>query len=97
MTRSVAAYPNGTGYALGSVEGRVAMELYDTRPEVQQAKYAFKVSRGAGREGGGGERRATHAVRVKGHGETRSQSGAPSLLAFGRRSTDARAATTVCR
>jgi hypothetical protein len=44
MTRSLAAAPDGRGYALGSVEGRVAMELFDQRPEVQALKYAFKVS-----------------------------------------------------
>ena len=44
QTRSVACYPNARGYALGSVEGRVAMELFDLSPEVQATKYAFKVS-----------------------------------------------------
>lgn len=43
QTRCVTSYPDGAGYALGSVEGRVAMEFYDTRPEAQANKYAFKV------------------------------------------------------
>jgi len=43
QTRCIAAYPDGRGYALGSVEGRVAMELFDLSPEVQAGKYAFKV------------------------------------------------------
>lgn len=43
QTRCLAAYPDGRGYALGSVEGRVAMEVFDSRPEAQAAKYAFKV------------------------------------------------------
>lgn len=42
-TSCIACYPDGRGYALGSVEGRVAMELYDLAPEVQAGKYAFKV------------------------------------------------------
>jgi hypothetical protein len=41
QTRCIAAHPGG--YALGSVEGRVAMEYFDTSPEAQRAKYAFKV------------------------------------------------------
>jgi len=47
QTRCVSAYPNGTGYALSSVEGRVAMEYYDTSPEEQKKKYAFKCHRKA--------------------------------------------------
>jgi cell cycle arrest protein BUB3 len=43
MSRCVAAAPGDRGYALSSVEGRVAMELYDLSPQVQAAKYAFKV------------------------------------------------------
>lgn len=34
QTRVLACYPDGTGYAQGSVEGRVAMEFYDTSPQV---------------------------------------------------------------
>ncbi|KIY94399.1 Mitotic checkpoint protein BUB3 [Monoraphidium neglectum] len=45
QTRCIAAHPGG--YALGSVEGRVAMEYFDTSPEAQRAKYAFKRLRGA--------------------------------------------------
>jgi hypothetical protein len=43
QTRCVACYPDGQGYALGSVEGRVAMEYFDLSPAAQAAKYAFKV------------------------------------------------------
>jgi len=45
QTRCVSCYPDGTGYALSSVEGRVAMEFFDTDPEVQAKKYAFKCHR----------------------------------------------------
>lgn len=45
QTRVVASYPDGRGYALGSVEGRVAMEYFDPSPQGQAAKYAFKVRR----------------------------------------------------
>ncbi|KAJ6986326.1 mitotic checkpoint protein BUB3.2 [Populus alba x Populus x berolinensis] len=37
QTRCVRCYPNGTGYALSSVEGRVAMEFFDSS-EASQAK-----------------------------------------------------------
>ncbi|KAI8468059.1 MAG: quinon protein alcohol dehydrogenase-like superfamily [Monoraphidium minutum] len=43
QTRCVAAHPGG--YALGSVEGRVAMEYFDTSPDAQRGKYAFKCHR----------------------------------------------------
>jgi cell cycle arrest protein BUB3 len=33
------------GYALSSIEGRVAMEYFDASPEVQARKYAFKCHR----------------------------------------------------
>lgn len=45
QTRAIATYPNHTGYALSSVEGRVAMEYFDPSPEVQKKKYAFKCHR----------------------------------------------------
>jgi len=45
QTRSVRCYPNGTGYALSSIEGRVAMEYFDPSPESQAKKYAFKCHR----------------------------------------------------
>lgn len=43
QTRCIAAFPDDTGYALGSVEGRMAMEYFDPNPAAQAAKYAFKV------------------------------------------------------
>lgn len=45
QTRCVAAPPGGGSgsFALGSVEGRVAMEVIDPSPAAQEAKYAFKV------------------------------------------------------
>lgn len=45
QTRCVRIYPNGTGYALSSVEGRVAMEFFDTSEAAQSKKYAFKCHR----------------------------------------------------
>lgn len=45
QTRCVACHIDGGGYALGSVEGRVAMEYIDASPEVQARKYAFKCHR----------------------------------------------------
>ncbi|KAL3621508.1 hypothetical protein CASFOL_036420 [Castilleja foliolosa] len=45
QTRCVRIYPNGTGYALSSVEGRVAMEFFDLSEAGQSRKYAFKCHR----------------------------------------------------
>lgn len=45
QTRCIACYPDGQGYALGSVEGRVAMEYFDLSNEAQANKYAFKCHR----------------------------------------------------
>ncbi|XP_041991433.1 mitotic checkpoint protein BUB3.1-like isoform X2 [Salvia splendens] len=45
QTRCVRCYPNGTGYALSSVEGRVAMEFFDLSETGQSKKYAFKCHR----------------------------------------------------
>ncbi|KAJ2912363.1 hypothetical protein MD484_g8053, partial [Candolleomyces efflorescens] len=45
MTRSLACMPDGQGYATASVEGRIAVEYFDPRPEIQEKKYAFKCHR----------------------------------------------------
>lgn len=45
QTRCVRCYPNGTGFALSSVEGRVAMEFFDLSEAGQSKKYAFKCHR----------------------------------------------------
>ncbi|KAI3856844.1 hypothetical protein MKW92_048169 [Papaver armeniacum] len=45
QTRCVRCYPNGTGYAVGSIEGRVAMEFFDLSEAGQSKKYAFKCHR----------------------------------------------------
>lgn len=45
QTRCVRCYPNGTGFALSSVEGRVAMEFFDMTEAGQAKKYAFKCHR----------------------------------------------------
>ncbi|KAF3532241.1 hypothetical protein F2Q69_00037890 [Brassica cretica] len=39
QTRCVRSYPNGTGYALSSVEGRVAMEFFDLSEAAQAKNY----------------------------------------------------------
>ena len=43
QTRTLAAH--AAGFAVGGVEGRVAMEALDPSPAAQKAKYAFKVLR----------------------------------------------------
>lgn len=40
--------PSCVGYALGSVEGKVAVEMFDLAdPEIQKRRYAFKAHRRA--------------------------------------------------
>lgn len=43
QTRVIRGFPDTTGYALGSIEGRVAVEYFNPDPNVQKNKYAFKV------------------------------------------------------
>lgn len=45
QTRCIRVFPNGAGYALSSIEGRVAIEFFDPSPSVQKKKYAFKCHR----------------------------------------------------
>jgi hypothetical protein len=40
QTRCVRCYPEGHGFALSSIEGRVAMEFFDSSPDVQAKKCA---------------------------------------------------------
>eukprot|EP01132_Coremiostelium_polycephalum_P004005 gene4005-5008_t len=46
QTRCIRNYIDGSGYALATVEGRIAMEYFDTSPQIQAKKYAFKCHRG---------------------------------------------------
>mgnify|MGYP003640712620 CR=1 FL=1 len=52
QTRHVECFPNGTGYALSSIDGRVAIEYFDESPGVQAQKYAFKCHREENKETG---------------------------------------------
>jgi cell cycle arrest protein BUB3 len=45
QTRCIKSFPDGKGYALSSVEGRVAIEFFDPDRKVQAKKYAFKCHR----------------------------------------------------
>ena len=45
QTRSVSCFPDGKGYAITSVEGRIGIEYFETSDEVQALKYAFKCHR----------------------------------------------------
>jgi len=45
QTRCVRSFPDGTGYAVSSIEGRVAVEYFDPSPQIQKRKYAFKCHR----------------------------------------------------
>lgn len=48
QTRCLAASNDGESYAVGSVDGRVAMEYIDASDEAQANKYAFKCHRSTG-------------------------------------------------
>ena len=45
MTRAVDCMPNDEGYASSSIEGRVAVEWFNSSDESQARKYAFKCHR----------------------------------------------------
>eukprot|EP00466_Bigelowiella_natans_P020016 jgi/Bigna1/35088/e_gw1.8.67.1 len=45
MLRIVRCFPNGHGYAVGSCEGRIAIEYFDVSEQIQRKKYAFKAHR----------------------------------------------------
>lgn len=45
MLRDIRCMPGGNGYATSSVEGRIAVEFFDTTDEAQTKKYAFKCHR----------------------------------------------------
>ncbi len=42
QTRCIRGFPDATGYALSSIEGRVAIEYFNPATELQSLKYAFK-------------------------------------------------------
>jgi cell cycle arrest protein BUB3 len=43
QTRCIRGFPDTSGYALSSIEGRVAIEYFNPDEQVQKNKYAFKV------------------------------------------------------
>jgi cell cycle arrest protein BUB3 len=46
QTRCIRAFPDGTGYATSSIEGRIAIDyVVDAALDAQRAKYAFKCHR----------------------------------------------------
>jgi len=45
QTRCIRSFVDNSGYALSSVEGRIAMEYFDLSKEAQDRKYAFKCHR----------------------------------------------------
>jgi len=45
QTRVIKCFPNGIGFVMGSIEGRVAVEYFDVDAEVQRKRYAFKCHR----------------------------------------------------
>uniref|UniRef100_A0A6U4SK10 Mitotic checkpoint protein n=1 Tax=Hemiselmis andersenii TaxID=464988 RepID=A0A6U4SK10_HEMAN len=51
QTRCIRCFPNGLGYALSSIEGRVAMEYFAPDAASQAKKYAFKCHRAQDEKG----------------------------------------------
>ncbi|XP_055679323.1 mitotic checkpoint protein BUB3 [Lutzomyia longipalpis] len=45
QTRAIKIFPSKEGYVMSSIEGRVAVEYFDTDAEVQKKKFAFKCHR----------------------------------------------------
>jgi len=45
QTRCIRCLPSGEGYALSSIQGRVAVEYFDQAPEIQKRKFAFRCHR----------------------------------------------------
>lgn len=45
QTRCIRVFPNKDGYVMSSIEGRVAVEYFDSDPEIQKRKFAFKCHR----------------------------------------------------
>ncbi|MCO5613949.1 hypothetical protein L7F22_068229 [Adiantum nelumboides] len=45
MLRDIRCMPDGQGYAISSIEGRIAVEFFDSSESVQAKKYAFKCHR----------------------------------------------------
>jgi len=45
QTRCIRCFPSGEAFVISSIEGRVAVEYFDTSAEVQRGKYAFKCHR----------------------------------------------------
>lgn len=45
QTRAVQCFPDAKGFAISSIEGRVAIEYFDLAQEVQEQRYAFKCHR----------------------------------------------------
>jgi len=45
QTRCVKCFPNGIGFVVSSIEGRVAVEYFDPSQETQKKRYAFKCHR----------------------------------------------------
>ena len=60
QTRAVACFPSGEGFAVCSVEGRCAIEYFDTGAESQARRFAFKCHRG--KEEGGDGREVVYPV-----------------------------------
>ncbi|POS88287.1 mitotic checkpoint protein-like protein BUB3, partial [Erysiphe pulchra] len=55
MTRCVACMPNDEGYVTSSIEGRIAVEWFDSSTESQARKYAYKCHRQPDPEEEGGD------------------------------------------
>lgn len=50
MTRDIACKPDDAGFAISSIEGRIAVEFFDPSPAAQEGKYAFRCHRVTGED-----------------------------------------------
>ena len=53
--RATACMPGDDGYATSSIEGRIAVEMFDASEAAQARKYAFKCHRQPGQDSASGE------------------------------------------
>jgi hypothetical protein len=85
QTRCIRGFPDGSGYALSSVEGRVAMEYFDLSEESQARKYAFKCHRKS--EGGRDVVYPVNAISFNKRYGTFATGGTPPPLFLAQRAT----------
>lgn len=62
QTRCVSLFPNGKGFATGSIEGRIAIDYLNPGVKEEGLKYAFKCHRSTDKESKDGVKETAHPV-----------------------------------